>query len=95
MIFNWEFYITYNEDLWNSGINNEESAYEHFKNFGINERRIYCNIVIFFNWKKYISINVDLKHIKNEDDAWRHFLYHGKKENRKINDEYFLKQYCI
>lgn len=95
MIFNWEFYINHYKDLLINGIKNEETAYEHFKKFGVNEKRIYCDVVVIFNWKSYIYDNIDLIHIQNEYEAWRHFLYHGKKENRQIKDGFFLKQYCI
>jgi hypothetical protein len=95
MRFNWEFYVNINIDLLNNGINNEETAYEHFKKYGIKEKRIYCDVAIFFNWNSYINNNIDLKHISTELEAWKHFLYHGKKEQRKINNQDYLIQYCI
>lgn len=94
MIFNWEFYINNNFDLSNSGILDRETAYNHFKQYGIKEKRIYVDISIFFNWKEYIANNIDLQHIKTETEAWRHFLYFGKKENRNVTHLKYLKRYC-
>jgi hypothetical protein len=38
---------------------------------------------INFNWKKYIEINNDLNHVKNKEEAWDHWINHGKNEGRK------------
>ena len=95
MRFNWEYYITINSDLCNNGILTEKIAYEHFKKFGIKEKRLYCDISIFFDWKYYLSHNKDLNNILGEQDAWRHFLYHGKIENRKLKYKEYLLEYCI
>ena len=50
--FDWEFYIYLYDDL--KHINNNEDAYKHYKNNGINENRI-CNrnnnIYNNFDWK--------------------------------------------
>lgn len=39
-------------------------------------------IPIDFNWKVYISLNSDIKHIKDKKNAYKHYLNHGQKENR-------------
>ena len=41
-----------------------------------------------FNWKFYTLYYTDLNHIKNEFTAWEHYITHGKKENRIINNKY-------
>jgi hypothetical protein len=97
MIFNWEYYKNIHYDLSDSDsdIYNYETALKHFEKFGKKEKRIYIDICILFNWKEYIEQNKDLKNIMTEEDAWKHFLYHGKKENRKIRHWNILKKYCI
>jgi len=42
-----------------------------------------------FNWEKYRNNYLDLNHIKNKDEAWRHWDNYGKNENRDFfyNDE--------
>ena len=95
MIFNWEFYLYKNPDLLENGIKTEEESISHFQLFGMKEQRIYTDICIFFNWQEYIKSSKDLKDIDTEEEAWRHFLYHFKKEKREINNIYILKKYCI
>ena len=82
--FNWEFYVNKYDDLKN--IKNKEDALQHWINWGIKEERIYRDIPIYFNWKFYISTNVDLivNEINTEDKAWKHYLYHGQYENRYL-----------
>lgn len=41
-----------------------------------------------FDWKFYTLYYTDLNHIKNEFIAWEHYITHGKKENRIINNKY-------
>ena len=36
-----------------------------------------------FNWKKYIETNNDISHIKNREEAWEHWITHGKNEGRQ------------
>jgi len=38
-----------------------------------------------FNWEKYTNKYFDLNHIKSKDEAWEHWDFYGKNENR----EYF------
>lgn len=35
-----------------------------------------------FNWKTYINNYDDLKYIKDKNEAWKHWINNGKKENR-------------
>jgi hypothetical protein len=95
MIFNWEYYLLKNIDLNNNNLKTEDEVLNHFNNFGIFEQRLYCDISIFFNWQSYLKINLDLNNINNELDAWKHFLYYGKREKRNINYKEILYNYCI
>lgn len=92
MIFQWEFYVNKYQDL---NVKTMEEAWDHWSNHGKKEERIYNDISIFFDWKNYLNNNKDLNHINNEDDAWRHFLYYGNKENRNILNKEYLKIYCV
>ena len=95
MIFNWEYYISKYDDLIKGDFNSHEDAWYHWLKFGKKEQRVYIDIPIFFNWKKYIETHLDLRTILTEEEAWRHFLYHGRIENRNIKHYNILKQYCI
>jgi len=39
-----------------------------------------------FSWKYYIENNEDLKHIETKDEAWEHWINHGKNEGRLFDD---------
>jgi|LauGreSBDMM110SN_4_FD.fasta_scaffold00042_15 hypothetical protein len=81
--FNWEFYLLKNKDLIYAGINNEKQSFYHWQKYGINEGRLWCDIPIYFNWKTYLQLNIDLTNIiDNEEDAWKHWINCGRKENR-------------
>jgi len=95
MIFHWEYYINKYEDLRKNGINSPEGAFLHWTNFGKKEFRIFNDIPIIFDWKNYLHNNKDLQKIISEEEAWRHFLYFGCKENRKIRFKNRLKIYCL
>lgn len=96
MIFHWEFYVNKYDDLKNNNkIQNETTAYEHWRDHGKKEQRIFNDIPILFNWKNYIKMNEDLQNISTEEDAWKHFLYYSKKEKRNIRHLLYLKRYCL
>jgi len=95
MIFHWEFYLCKYEDLRVCGLINEEDAHNHWLKHGKKEKRIYIDIPIIFDWKNYIASNPDLDFIEDEEEAWRHFLYFGVKENRIIRFRNQLKVYCV
>ena len=95
MIFQWEFYLDKHEDLRNNGLFSQEHAVYHWEKYGQKEQRIYHDIPIFFDWKNYIECNMDLSYIINEEEAWKHFLYYGMRENRKILHKTILKMYAI
>ena len=52
-----------------------------------------------FNWKRYVDLNKDIGHIKNENDAVTHYLNHGINENRvykyKIPRDFNWKTYIF
>jgi len=95
--FNWIKYIENNNDI--SHIKNKEDAWDHWINHGKNEGRQYISKIQketidtktdknIFDWKKYINIYKDLCDIKNKEEAWEHWINHGKNEGR----EFYLKQ---
>jgi hypothetical protein len=94
MIFNWEFYLNKYDDLKLSGLINEEDAINHWLKHGKNEKRIYNDIPLIFDWLNYLENNTDLD-FKEEEEAWRHYLYFGLAENRVIRFRNQLKRYCV
>ena len=91
MLFNWNFYVNkYTNLLY---LRNERDALIHFLKYGKNNKLIYIDIPIYFNWKHYIDIN-NLDYINNEEEAWRHFLYNGNNPDIKIINP-LLKIYCV
>jgi uncharacterized protein YqgQ len=83
MYFNWEYYINKYEDLKKDKINTEEKALHHWLKHGKNEKRIYTDIPIYFDWNFYVKNNPELKkQLNTEDKAWGHFLYYGQYEKR-------------
>jgi putative flippase GtrA len=95
---NWTNYIELNDDL--KHIKTKEEAWNHWINYGKAEGRPYFIKKIepntntntntqnekqdTFDWKKYITKNKDLIHIKTKDDAWSHWINYGKNEGRKF-----------
>jgi len=47
----------------------------------------YEDIYINFDWIKYIELNTDIAHINCKENAWEHWMNHGKNEGR----QYFSK----
>ena len=87
--FDWKFYLKLYPDLVYNGIDNQEKAFNHWSNNGINEKRI-CNVHLEnFNWKFYIESNIDLKQSKidNKEDAVIHWITKGQYENRICIEE--------
>lgn len=90
----WKFYVSYYKDL--NNINNEKDAINHWKKFGMNEKRL-CNKEIYnlyqnFDHIFYLIIYHDLKKagINDKINCFHHWLNIGKFENRCYNkDEYF------
>ena len=88
--FNVEDYKKLNKDL--SHLSNHE-ALQHFKDFGLNEKRPYL-IPQGFDYKIYLKFNKDLSTF-NESQALQHFIEHGLKEKReyKLPDDFTIKNY--
>lgn len=80
--FDWIHYIYFNPDLTNihGQPATELTAWRHFVNYGIQERRIYS-----FDWVKYISDNnlQDIAH--NKDEAFTHL-------KRNNNRDLYIRQ---
>lgn len=95
--FNWEFYVTYYEDL--NHIKDPYSAWNHYIQIGkyqnrfINKRHMFIETIksVNFDWKFYTTYYTDLQYITNEMDAWNHYIQCGKNEKRIINEK-ILKQ---
>jgi hypothetical protein len=87
--FDWQKYINNYSDLAN--LKTQKEALDHWINYGKDEGRKYFtlnginleNIDNNFNWQKYIKINNDLTHLKTREEAWDHWINHGKNEGRK------------
>jgi hypothetical protein len=82
----------------NNSLNNTNIAIKILKNPYLSKIQItneyfkYEDTYIHFDWNKYIEINSDISHINCKDDAWDHWINHGKNEGRnyystkKINE---------
>lgn len=100
-IFDWNYYLERYPELKQQGIINEELAYHHWINYGINEGKIGVpgnnNQITYenFDWVSYLSINIDLVEAKiiTKDAAWKHWMESGKQEGRIITNEIFKQQY--
>ena len=66
--FDWKYYLEQNRDLVASGIENEETAIEHFVIFGKNENRLFSrpNLIKKENKKEDISYLKDLSDINKK-----------------------------
>ncbi len=93
--FDWEFYINYYDDLKKAGINTKDTAFRHWKRYGIKEGR-----VPFFDWKFYINYYDDLKNagINTKELALNHWEKYGKNENRipfSFDWEFYVNYYNL
>lgn len=88
--FEWNLYLETYPSL-KKHIKNEELARLHYERIGIKIKEgksIYGGIVDSdFDWKFYVNYYEDLKIIRNEYDAWKHYLIFGKAENRFKNNK--------
>lgn len=89
--FDWITYRTMNPDL--TQIKCYTDAAKHYKEYGHKEGRPYISNLTppktitsqlpnDFDWKNYVSMNSDLSHIRNYEDAIKHYKDHGYKEKR-------------
>jgi hypothetical protein len=101
--FDWISYIDNNDDLKNAGINNEESALNHWITYGKNESRVFYNKdgeYENFDWINYIKKYDDLRmsNIFLKQAAWNHWKYNGKYEQRDHSQDekdYFDFRYYL
>ena len=97
-LFDYNFFIKMNSHLKN--IKTKESAIDYFKNINNFKNIIYNTeqkeLYEYYDWNEYINSYNDLKkNIKNYDDGFKHYLFHGINENRKINNNNLNKSYTI
>jgi SAM-dependent methyltransferase len=96
--FDWQFYISYNDDL--KYLSTPEKAYQHWIDSGEKENRCASEIDFYeriecqksdlpkdFNCHDYLELNPDLQRIfgNNKYKAIAHFCQHGKNEGRLYN----------
>lgn len=88
-IFDFVFFIKMNNNLKN--INTIEDAISYLKYIDNNnlDKIIYTtkqkNLYEKYDWIKYINIYDDLKkNFKNEIDGYKHYIFYGINENRKV-----------
>jgi hypothetical protein len=58
------------------------------KNENKKEKNENLDILGDFDWKKYLELNIDLSYIETEKEAIKHYLKHGKRENRSYKKNY-------
>jgi len=77
------FNINPTDDNNNNNNNNTEIAIKIINNPNIYKSDILKkNDYNIFDWEKYINSYDDLKNIKNKEEAWDHWINHGKNEER-------------
>jgi hypothetical protein len=102
MDFDWRAYKMHNPDL--TFINSYSDAIKHYQSHGYKENRQYVlqkmpqnpqpstkaidGLPEGFNWLYYRVANSDLKEITTEQEAIKHYLEHGYKENRKYKPDH-------
>jgi glycosyltransferase involved in cell wall biosynthesis len=92
-IFNWEFYVEFNNDIIDIYGNSEKSALNHYNEYGKMENRIINQTMLyniypllkFFDHEYYLEQNSDLIIINSKFRLIKHYLIQGYKENRKIH----------
>jgi len=91
--FNWKFYLEFNNDVIDTYGYSEESALNHYNNYGSMEDRITNEDILFktyplikyFDIDYYLENNPDLITLNSKYKLIRHYLIQGYNENRKIN----------
>jgi len=88
--FDWIKYKENHKDLVH--VRTKEDAWEHWLTYGKREGRTYCEKSKIketnmerknFDWQKYAKTYKDLNEITTKEEAWHHWIYHGKKEGRQ------------
>lgn len=92
--FDWTKYVNAYADLQQNNVNTKEKAWNHWVCHGKKEGRIYVtlktdemkltNELDDFDWEKYVNAYADLQenNIKTKEQAWNHWVCHGKPEGR-------------
>jgi len=90
-MFDWKIYLYNYPDLVKNGMDTEQKAIEHWKRYGIIEKRVANKLLNTneFNWVIYLNNYSDLLEldITTEKEALDHWLLHGKRENRIANKD--------
>jgi lipopolysaccharide biosynthesis protein len=84
--FDWEIYCTMNRDLWKAGIRTEDSALNHWKNYGNAENRSF--LFAGFDWMKY-NESLDNKfssRVETYNHYFEHMIMSDKTHNYDIDD---------
>ena len=95
-LFDWKEYVSNYDDLQEDEMNTKELAWHHWIYHGKQEGRTYFGLSSEeknespiddyenFNWKQYLSNYSDLLKggIKTKENAWHHWINHGKPEGR-------------
>ena len=87
--FDYLFYLDIYPELKSSNITSENKAFEHLKKIGLKQKRFYSknhsHYYYHYDWKKYLDFYKDIqKNYKNQLDAFKHYMYNGIHEKRKI-----------
>ena len=82
-------HITCKEDAWEHWLNHGKNEGRQYFSKNTSNNDVIPNVdnVIeteknIFDWTVYIELNDDLKHISNKEEAWNHWINHGKNEQR-------------
>lgn len=95
-LFDWKEYVSNYDDLQEDEMNTKELAWHHWIYHGKQEGRTYFSVSSgetlespiddyeTFNWKQYLLNYNDLVKggIKTKENAWHHWINHGKPEGR-------------
>ena len=84
-IFNWKFYLDFNNDLILNNILNKEKSIKHFKSTGYKENRLYSHyhylLYINYDWNRYSTM---YKLNLSDKESLKFYLSNGIKMNHKI-----------
>ena len=91
--FDWKYYLSENDDLFEVKLSTEDEALEHLNKIGKYDNNFKYSKDYFilekitknnFDWVYYITTNIDLikNNIVSYDKAWEHWTNYGKYENR-------------
>lgn len=84
-IFDWMYYLNLYPDLRMNGVFTKEQAEQHWKNYGIHERR--SAKMYIFDWEYYLNMYPDLRlnGVNTECQSLTHWLIYGLNERRHPN----------